>query len=507
MLVGPTTKDVAITKPPTPLAMQVALPASNTDACDPMKKVDGKRMERRSTGKTGMTEETATVTSIGSSICAINNKNSVDDVIGKSDFLVRLIAKEMAASLLKESMDGLSGYDQAFDNSTLASFSSSESTRHSMDVDAIAEMVVNSIKRGETGQTVGSETAFRTMLREELAAEEDGSCGPELTTTDLVGTSLCAASQHTRSTTSDLSNATGGGRKVQMDIWHPDFWNDCGFEAVTLPERKSSNPGSSEGSRTSSNDAVNQYKRSNDSCSVSVNEFFVRQGHEISSSDSEGSSKEDDCSVLSDISGLTECFDSDNHIPSKPKARRFSFGTRTATTKSSSTADYESMLGSHLSSCASKTSSMSSSKQKRKKKSSASQRSVTFSEVQVRQYERILCENPACSAGPSIGIGWRFVEQNPLHVDEWEGKNRKGRSQSELLLSRASREKLIRKLGYSERDIAAAVRELNKVRALRRQTVNNLGAQKMEEAVESVRSKVKSILFLQRDSVHHQRMT
>jgi len=134
-----------------------------------------------------------------------------------------------------------------------------------------------------------------------------------------------------------------------------------------------------------------------------------------------------------------------------------------------------------------------------KKNKRALMNSVSFKEVQVRQYERIMTDNPSCTGGPAIGVGWRFVSEKPVSVDEWELCRRKGsRSPSELVLNRARREKLIRGLGYADREIAANVRELNRLRSQRRQTVNNLSAQKVEEAVETAKRQVKRLLFLQR---------
>jgi hypothetical protein len=124
-------------------------------------------------------------------------------------------------------------------------------------------------------------------------------------------------------------------------------------------------------------------------------------------------------------------------------------------------------------------------------------KSVTFSTVRVRHYERILCDNPAASSGLSIGIGWRFAEEGvPVCVEEWQSTRCRGRSQSELQLSRSERDDLVKQLGYTEREVAAMRRELNRCRANRRQTVNNLSAQRVEETVESVKTKVKSMLFL-----------
>jgi hypothetical protein len=128
-------------------------------------------------------------------------------------------------------------------------------------------------------------------------------------------------------------------------------------------------------------------------------------------------------------------------------------------------------------------------------------RAVSFDSVQVRHYERILSDNPASRMGPSIGIGWKYKEHSAIKVSQFERIRKKERCRraSELVLSRKERETMIHQLGYSERDMAAVVREINKCRYRRQQTINNLNApiQKMEEAVETARRKMISVLTLQ----------
>jgi hypothetical protein len=254
----------------------------------------------------------------------------------------------------------------------------------------------------------------------------------------------------------------------------------------------------------------------------------------------------DDCSVLSEISGLTDAWNlakssSSGHRPrnktviSSSKSRLphlFSKPSPVSLHSPSailSPPDSKSLVGSHVStgdtrsvtSRRSKSSFSSGGSTNNNKVTPAGNRSVrtkassagassrqrssnglppkvvTFSTVRVRQYERILCDNPAASSGLAIGIGWKYSEEaNAVPVEEWQLTRRKGRTQSDLLLSRRQRDELVRMLGYADHEVAAMRRELNKSRANRRQTVNNLGAQRVEEAVESVKSKVKSVLFL-----------
>jgi len=119
---------------------------------------------------------------------------------------------------------------------------------------------------------------------------------------------------------------------------------------------------------------------------------------------------------------------------------------------------------------------------------------VTFTHVTVREYEQILGDNPSCSTGgPTLAIGWRYQEFDAIDVHMYES-SRIGRLRwDKLLLDRQTRTRLVQKLGYSETQIAAAVRSVNKVKHHRKQTINNLHAQGMEEAVESVGRRVKEL--------------
>ena len=64
-----------------------------------------------------------------------------------------------------------------------------------------------------------------------------------------------------------------------------------------------------------------------------------------------------------------------------------------------------------------------------------------------------------------------------------------------LLLSEKKRERMLLRIGYSEREISEMVRKINKCRNQRRNTVTHLGNQKMEEVVESARRIVSLSVF------------
>ncbi|KAL3816441.1 hypothetical protein ACHAXA_000091 [Cyclostephanos tholiformis] len=124
---------------------------------------------------------------------------------------------------------------------------------------------------------------------------------------------------------------------------------------------------------------------------------------------------------------------------------------------------------------------------------------VRFSHLQIRTYETIMSDNPSCSGGPSLGIGWRY---DPVHyvatIDEFAAHQARlyGTTQDgqpieprpeELVLHRCEREAMLMKVGYTRKDIVDSVRALNKAKSKRRQTVHNLPVSFVDERLEVVK--------------------
>ena len=117
-------------------------------------------------------------------------------------------------------------------------------------------------------------------------------------------------------------------------------------------------------------------------------------------------------------------------------------------------------------------------------------KTLGFSTVSIRFYERILTENPSTILGPSIGIGWTFEEKPSIDLNAYESERGEPLPSWKLVLNREQRESLLIGLGVSAAEIAAGVRRNNKARQQRRQTVQNLKAFKVEEALEGVKKKI-----------------
>mmetsp|Transcript_14200 Transcript_14200/g.30330 ORF Transcript_14200/g.30330 Transcript_14200/m.30330 type:complete len:870 (+) Transcript_14200:422-3031(+) len=134
--------------------------------------------------------------------------------------------------------------------------------------------------------------------------------------------------------------------------------------------------------------------------------------------------------------------------------------------------------------------------------STKSKKRVSFSHLQIRTYETILGDNPSCSGGPSLGLGWRYdPRQYTATVDEYEAHQSRLYDcpdgtpyvcrPEDLVLHRSEREAILLNTGYTRQDLAESVRSLNKVKNKRRQTVHNLPVAFVEERVEVVKKTVR----------------
>ena len=126
-------------------------------------------------------------------------------------------------------------------------------------------------------------------------------------------------------------------------------------------------------------------------------------------------------------------------------------------------------------------------------------RSVSFCEVKVRNYERILEFNPSVTSGPAVGIGWNYSPEDQIFsLENFEESREFSRCNSvdELALPRDKREDLLRNWGFTQREIAFSVRSILRSKNQRKQTVQNLHAASMEEFMEKATRKMKNVLLL-----------
>uniref|UniRef100_A0A7S1B2H3 Uncharacterized protein n=1 Tax=Corethron hystrix TaxID=216773 RepID=A0A7S1B2H3_9STRA len=117
--------------------------------------------------------------------------------------------------------------------------------------------------------------------------------------------------------------------------------------------------------------------------------------------------------------------------------------------------------------------------------------SVSFHTLEIREYERELGDNPSCSRGPSVAIGWRYAEPQTISVDEYEDNRLPRRESFQMVIPQPVREKMLLDSGHSRTEIQKAVKKTNITKGQRRKTANTLNMQKFEEVMESTGRKFK----------------
>ena len=99
-------------------------------------------------------------------------------------------------------------------------------------------------------------------------------------------------------------------------------------------------------------------------------------------------------------------------------------------------------------------------------------RTVSFDKVKVREFSRALSDNPSCQAGgPAIGLGWEYSEKKDVALDKFETKRiRRKNSKNLEILSPEKREKIAKKLGYTDEQIMKNVKRIERAQRQRKNT-------------------------------------
>ena len=97
--------------------------------------------------------------------------------------------------------------------------------------------------------------------------------------------------------------------------------------------------------------------------------------------------------------------------------------------------------------------------------------SVSFGDVEIRKYRRILGDHPDVSVGPPISLDWDYNVCRRLSVEKYETCRKKRRHGAELMLSNTRRWIIIENLTDSTHDeIQECIKEVHKVQSERRKT-------------------------------------
>lgn len=119
-------------------------------------------------------------------------------------------------------------------------------------------------------------------------------------------------------------------------------------------------------------------------------------------------------------------------------------------------------------------------------------RSVKFSDIEIREYETALGDNPSVRAGPPIGLGWEYAPAGILKVEDYEQQRGPRRSRQEILIPRFVREEKLRDFGVSREEISLCVQSVEKAKRNRSATMRSTDSmEKVTEGAQSARRKLK----------------
>jgi hypothetical protein len=127
--------------------------------------------------------------------------------------------------------------------------------------------------------------------------------------------------------------------------------------------------------------------------------------------------------------------------------------------------------------------------------SSSLKRTVSFSSLNVREYNIALSDHPSCSYGPPIQLGWDYRQKKAVQVEDYEEVKLKQprRSRHDMVLSyNVRRYLLLKRAGYSDQDLEEAMSEVERVKRERVVTGMFLPASKLDETMEYVFDRVKT---------------
>jgi hypothetical protein len=90
---------------------------------------------------------------------------------------------------------------------------------------------------------------------------------------------------------------------------------------------------------------------------------------------------------------------------------------------------------------------------------------VSFSKIQIREYERSVGDNVPTDGVP-MSLGWNYHQANEMDVSDHD-QTRRYRSQDELKLPNHTRMKILSHFGYSVDEQMQALEEANSIRSSR----------------------------------------
>ena len=117
---------------------------------------------------------------------------------------------------------------------------------------------------------------------------------------------------------------------------------------------------------------------------------------------------------------------------------------------------------------------------------------VHFSNIDIREYERIPGDNPCVRKGVPLSIGWGHVQLDPIPLDDYETLKGPPRDKIEMMVPASVRRSMLRdEFHASINDLNAAIKSVNISKRQRAHTLKEERLEVLDEFRQSVKRKFK----------------
>ena len=100
-------------------------------------------------------------------------------------------------------------------------------------------------------------------------------------------------------------------------------------------------------------------------------------------------------------------------------------------------------------------------------------RNVSFDQIYIREYPICLGDNPSCSGGPPLTVGWEFDDVGCIDLEQYEECRPPRRFGRQMLIPVETRLEMIEQSGVSPAEVSKAVKDVDQCREQRIKTANS----------------------------------
>ena len=116
---------------------------------------------------------------------------------------------------------------------------------------------------------------------------------------------------------------------------------------------------------------------------------------------------------------------------------------------------------------------------------------VRFEQIEIRNYDMILGDNPSCTYGPPVTLDWDYRKNEPMPLDEYEQKRGERRKMYQMQIPAVHRRRILEQSGYTPDEMEYTCKEMNTIKSQRERTKMMLPFAKLQEVAESAKRKKK----------------